>query len=148
MNIYLIISLYICRMNLFMINKLFKKIFVFLLCVLMLITSNGYALNKMECTRSGKLTVSFKTDENCCYQTPVSLCHLKKKCCRNTSTFFKTSTCNTLKETRFTAASIFHATNYSGMISVEISGLSHSFQLPVLCYIPPHPRLLYNLLLI
>ena len=131
-----------------MIKSLIKNIIVFSLSLLMLFSGNGYALNKMECMKSGKLKVSFSASDDCCGANTINDCQVSSKCCKNITTFYKTSTFNNARE--------FHLIP----VIIEITTFSHYtfsgkqipepdlYEISTLNFISPPPRILHGLLLI
>lgn len=141
-------SLYICALVEEMLKTIFKNLVVFVLSGLMLIAGNGYALNKMECSKSGKLKISFALADNCCAEKSFGKCLLSTKCCKNTSTFFKTSAYSSLKLTHLYPVVTNNINNFNNIFLKNNLYLNYFFSGIAIKFIPPPPSILHCLLLI
>ena len=131
-----------------MLKKASKNLVLLLLCGLVLIAGNGYSLNKMECLRSGKFKISFLKVDDCCKEKSHNTWAISSKCCKITSTFFKTSTLNAHDKTQLIPIISGHNNGFRNNPCEKPIDLNNSFSGFVAYFIPPPPRLLHCLLLI
>jgi len=68
-----------------------KYLQVLFLSGLVLVTSSGYSMNRMDCFRSGKSKVFFGSVKKCCKPEKTQDCGIKRGCCKFTYSHFQTS---------------------------------------------------------
>jgi hypothetical protein len=79
-----------------------KKMFHFLMALLVLISTSGATINKMECLKTGKVKVSLFDIKNCCTQDNSATNTIQSKCCNYSVSYLKVETNTTLEKENFT----------------------------------------------
>ena len=108
-------------------KQLFRYVQSGLLSIILLLTGNGFTINRMECLHSGKSNVTIGRPASCCPQEEEGTCSLKRKCCRVETTVCQSNTFSIQdkKENRPVTQQpdfcLFYAT-----VSCRLSSLTHS----------------------
>jgi len=80
-----------------------KRMFHLLMALLVLISTSGVTINKMECLKTGKVKASLFDIKKCCPEDNSTNNSIQSKCCDYSVYYLKVETNTTLEKENFTA---------------------------------------------
>jgi hypothetical protein len=117
-----------------------KRMFRLLMALLVLISTSGATINKMECLKSGKVKASLFDIKNCCAQDNSASNTIQSKCCNYSVYYLKVELSTTIEKNKLAEKIIqpilVHFITFFLNLSskLEISTYTYSSSLPPLLF--------------